>query len=445
MGDKERGEIHNKLSVFDRLESEVRSYCRSFPVVFRKAAGCSLWDTEGKPYLDFFAGAGALNYGHNNKRFKEKLVRYMMDDGISHSLDMATEAKQYFLERFDKIILQPRELDYKLMFPGPTGTNAVEAALKIARKATGRTNVIGFTNAFHGMTLGSLAVTGNKFKRQGAGVPLHHATIMPFDGYLGADTDTIDYFENYLKDSGSGVSLPAAIIVETLQGEGGLNAASREWLQRLETLCREYGIILIVDDIQMGCGRTGPFFSFEPFGIRPDIVCMSKSIGGFGLPMALTLLKPDLDLWSPGEHNGTFRGNNLAFVCAAEALRYWENDEFEKSVLEKGKLLEAGLNALIERFPDLKGERRGRGLMQGIAFPVEGMAGEVCAAAFRRGLIMETSGTDSEVAKIMPPLVIDHDALQRGLGLLGDSIKEVAEGCTPIELAQPVVQGGQRI
>ncbi|MFE5320915.1 diaminobutyrate--2-oxoglutarate transaminase [Paenibacillus sp. NPDC056579] len=417
----------NSLTVFESMESEVRSYCRSFPVVFSKASECKLWDTEGKEYLDFFAGAGALNYGHNNVMQKEKLIRYILEDGISHSLDMATEAKRHFLERFQEVILKPRKLDYKIMFPGPTGTNAVEAALKIARKVTGRTNVVGFTNAFHGMTLGALAVTGNKFKRQGAGVPLHNATIMPYDGYMGPGVDSIAYFENYLSDSGSGVSLPAAVIVETLQGEGGLNTANGEWLQKLETLCRKYGILLIIDDIQMGCGRTGPFFSFEPFGIRPDIVCLSKSIGGFGLPMALTLLDPKVDQWAPGEHNGTFRGNNLAFVCAAEALRYWEKENFTGSVIEKGKQLENGLKGLISQFPELKGEWRGRGLMQGIMFPMEGMAGEICAAAFRRGLIMETSGTDSEVAKIMPPLIIDKYSLQRGLGILGDSMEEVAE------------------
>ncbi|MFC0215407.1 diaminobutyrate--2-oxoglutarate transaminase [Paenibacillus chartarius] len=414
------------LDVFEQLESEVRSYCRSFPVVFRKAVDWTLWDTEGNEYLDFFAGAGALNYGHNNSMLKAKLIRYLIDDGISHSLDMATEAKERFLQRFKEVILTPRNLIYKVMFPGPTGTNAVEAALKIARKVTGRTNVVGFTNAFHGMTLGALAVTGNKFKRQGAGVPLHHATIMPYDGYMGAEVDTLSYFENYVKDSGSGVSLPAAVIVETLQGEGGLNMAGTGWLRGLAELCRHYGILLIIDDIQMGCGRTGSFFSFEPYGVEPDIVCLSKSIGGFGLPMALTLMKPELDVWAPGEHNGTFRGNNLAFICAAEALRYWEKTEFEQAIGEKAALLEGALQSLIIRYPQLKAEWRGKGLMQGIAFPFEGMAEAVCAAAFRRGLIMETSGTDSEVAKVMPPLTITKTALERGLHILGESVAEVA-------------------
>lgn len=434
------------LALFEELESEVRSYCRSFPAVFRKALDCTVWDREGNVYLDFFAGAGALNYGHNNARMKEKLVRYLLEDGISHSLDMATEAKERFLEKFRDVILAPRKMNYKIMFPGPTGTNAVEAALKLARKSTGRTNVIGFTNAFHGMTLGALAVTGNKYKRQGAGVPLQYAASMPYDGYLGADADTVAYLENMLNDSGSGVPMPAAVIVETLQGEGGLNAAGAGWLKRLEALCRKYGILLIIDDVQMGCGRTGPFFSFEPFGIEPDMICLSKSIGGYGLPMALMLMKPELDIWGPGEHNGTFRGNNLAFVCATEALRYWEDGEFEKEIAEKSTLLEGELKSIIARFPQLKAEWRGRGLMQGIAFPTEGLAEDVCREAFRRGLIMETSGTDSEVAKVMPPLTIDKASLKRGLRLLADSVEETAGRSRKIELLPKAAGlGGKRI
>lgn len=442
------GLLQNKsaLALFEELESEVRSYCRSFPAVFRKALDWTVWDREGKAYLDFFAGAGALNYGHNNARMKEKLIAYLLEDGISHSLDMATEAKERFLERFRNVILQPRRMDYKIMFPGPTGTNAVEAALKLARKATGRANVVGFTNAFHGMTLGALAVTGNKYKRQGAGVPLSYADSMPYDGYLGAETDTIAYLENMLDDSGSGVALPAAVIVETLQGEGGLNAASAGWLKRLQALCRKYGILLIVDDVQMGCGRTGPFFSFEPFGIEPDMICLSKSIGGYGLPMALMLMKPELDLWGPGEHNGTFRGNNLAFVCAAEALRYWEDGAFEQQIAEKSRLLEKELKAIVARFPALNAEWRGRGLMQGIAFPQEGMAEAVCQEAFRRGLIMETSGTDSEVAKAMPPLTIDSASLRKGLRLLAESVEEIAGRSRTIDLLPKAAGlGGDRI
>ncbi|WP_010269275.1 diaminobutyrate--2-oxoglutarate transaminase [Paenibacillus senegalensis] len=418
-------EEKSTLSVFDRLESEVRSYCRSFPTVFAKGKNEKLWDREGKEYIDFFAGAGALNYGHNNPKLKEKLIEYLMEDRVTHSLDMATEAKEHLLKRFNDVILKPRNMDYKIMFPGPTGANSVESALKLARKVTGRQTVMCFTNAFHGMTLGALSVTGNKFKRKGAGVPLTHTVSMPFDNYYGDEVDTVEYIERYLEDSGSGVSLPAAIILETLQGEGGIHVASTEWLQKIAAICKRYKILLIVDDVQVGCGRTGTFFSFEKAGIKPDLICLSKSIGGFGLPFALTLIKSELDIWEPGEHNGTFRGNNLAFVTAAEALSYWEDDKLSREVEQKGELLRERLREMAASHPELIAEVRGRGLMQGMAFKDEGVAEEICAEAFQRGLIMETSGPDSEVAKVMPPLTIDKALLDKGLSILSESLDAV--------------------
>ncbi len=413
-----------KMKTFEELESEVRSYSRGWPTVFEKSKGYKLWDTDGKEYIDFFAGAGTLNYGHNDDVMQQKLIEYIKNDGIIHSLDMGTNPRKEFLERFKDVILTPRNLDYKIMFPGPTGTNTVESALKIARKVTGRETVISFTNAFHGMTIGSLSVTGNSFKRHGAGVPLHHSVSMPFDRYV-EDADSIAYLERFLEDSGSGVALPAAIILETVQGEGGINAARMEWLKKVEKLCKRWDILLIIDDVQAGNGRTGTFFSFEPAGIDPDIVCLSKSIGGIGLPMAITLIKPEHDQWGPGEHNGTFRGNNLAFIAATEALKNWENDDFANEVKEKGKLLHKAIEMLIEKYPELNGEARGRGLMQGIAVEREGLASEICAEAFNRGLIVETSGPDDEVVKFLPPLIIDQDGLEKGLQLLEDSIKHV--------------------
>lgn len=415
------------MKTFENLESNVRSYIRDFPTIFTKAQGHFVWDEAGKRYIDFFAGAGVLNYGHNNPRLKQKVIEYMMADGIVHSLDMATEAKRHFLETFDRVILQPRGLNYKIQFPGPTGTNTVEAALKLARKVTGRHLVVGFTNGFHGMTLGALAVTGNGAKRGGAGVPLNNTMHMPFCGYHGDDVDTLNVFERYLADAGSGIEMPAAVIVETVQGEGGINPASIKWLQNLEDLCRRHGILFIVDDIQMGCGRTGPFFSFETAGLKPDIVCLSKSIGGIGLPMALTLIAPEYDQWAPGEHNGTFRGNNLAFVAAAEAIEaYWQDDAFEMEIRKKGEMVANRCKAIAERFPDLIEETRGRGLIQGMVFGPEGAAEEVCRAAFRKGLILETAGPRSEVAKVMPPLTIDEAVLKEGLDIVESAVSEIA-------------------
>lgn len=414
----------SSLQVFDTIESEVRSYCRSFPTVFTKAKGYLLWDRNGREYIDFFSGAGALNYGHNDEQMKKKILEYLSNDGITHSLDMATEAKEQFLQKFNQVILKPRQLNYKVMFPGPTGTNSVESALKLARKVTGRTLVISFTNAFHGMTLGSLSVTGNASKRQGAGLPLTYTVPMPYDGYFDG-LDTIQYLERFLSDQSSGLDLPAAIILETVQGEGGLKAARLEWLQRMERLCRKWEILMIIDDIQAGCGRTGTFFSFEPANIKPDIVCLSKSISGYGLPLALTLFKPELDVWRPGEHNGTFRGNNLAFIAAIEALSYWEKPEFVQEIQRKAHFLRQYLERMLLKYPSLQGELRGRGLMQGIACRQAEIAENICREAFQRGLIMETSGPKDEVIKLFPPITIDDEGLKKGLTILEESIRSV--------------------
>ncbi|GAA3026353.1 diaminobutyrate--2-oxoglutarate transaminase [Actinokineospora globicatena] len=411
------------MSVFETLESEVRSYSRGWPVVFDRAVGSHLYDESGKSYVDFFAGAGALNYGHNNPVLKQAVVDYIMRDGVTHALDMNTVAKRDFLESFRDVVLGPRELDYKVMFPGPAGANAVEAALKLARKVTGRQSVVNFTNAFHGMTLGALSVTGNSMKRGGAGIPLVHATPMPFDNYLDGQVPDFLWFERLLADSGSGLNEPAAVIVETVQGEGGINAARVEWLRALADLCKRHGILLIVDDVQMGCGRTGPFFSFEVAGITPDIVCLSKSIGAFGLPLALTLIRPELDVWEPGEHNGTFRGISPAFVAATEALRtYWTDDTLEKGTLAKGEQVERVMHGIAEAHPTAELKVKGRGLARGLRFADGETAGAVCRAAFDRGLLVETSGPDGEVAKVMPPLTITDDELDAGLGILTEAV-----------------------
>lgn len=411
------------MTIFETLESEVRSYCRSWPVTFDRASGSRMWDVDGKEYLDFFAGAGALNYGHNHPDLRGPLLEYLSSDRVVHSLDMNTVAKAEFLQRFEDVILKPRGLEYKVQFPGPTGTNAVESALKLVRKVTGRESIISFTNAFHGMTLGSLSVTGNSMKRGGAGIPLVHATPMPYDNYLDGVVPDFIWFERLLEDSGSGLNDPAAVIVETVQGEGGINVARLEWLRGLWELCQRHDLLLIVDDVQMGCGRTGPFFSFEAAGIVPDIVCLSKSISGYGLPMALTLIKPDLDVWEPGEHNGTFRGQNPSFVTAAAALNFWTDDRLEKSVLRKGEQIERALTEVVDPIPGVT--TRGRGLVHGVVFERPELAGAVCREAFDRGLLLESSGPEGEVVKLMPPLVIDDDDLAEGLTITAQSIEAV--------------------
>ncbi|WP_403025476.1 diaminobutyrate--2-oxoglutarate transaminase [Salinibacterium sp. GXW1014] len=420
------------MATSTHLESQVRSYSRSWPVVFDRAVGSTMYDEDGRAYLDFFAGAGALNYGHNNPVLKKALIDYLSDDRVVHSLDMFTSARNDFLHTFSEVILKPRNLDYRVVFPGPGGANAVEAALKLARKVTGRESVINFTNAFHGMTLGALSVTGNSLKRGGAGVPLVHATPMPYDDYFNGDYPDFFYMERLLDDSGSGLNMPAAVIVESVQGEGGINAARAEWLRALADICKERGILLILDDIQMGCGRTGDFFSFEEAGIVPDIVCLSKSISGYGLPMALTLVKPELDIWEPGEHNGTFRGISPAFVTAAEAIRtYWQDDALKESTIAKGVKVESRFNGLVARYPEHDLIAKGRGLARGLQFATGDLADAVCREAFERGLLMETSGPEGEVMKILPALTLTDDELERGLSIIEESVAAVLDNAEP--------------
>jgi diaminobutyrate-2-oxoglutarate transaminase len=412
--------------VFDRLESNVRSYCRSFPATFHSARGATLIDVEDREFIDFFSGAGALNYGHNPPALKQELIRYLSNDGVLHALDMSTTAKARFLETFERLILQPRGLDYKIMFPGPTGTNSVEVALKLARKATERHNIISFTNGFHGMTLGSLSLTGNGGKRSGAGVPLGNVTHMPFCGYHGTDTDTISLLERVLADTSSGTDLPAAFVLETVQAEGGVNVASRSWLQAVADLAHQYGVLLIVDDIQVGCGRSGPFFSFEPFDLQPDIVCLSKSLSGYGLPMSLTLVRPEHDVLEPGEHNGTFRGHNAAFVTATAAIEtFWSNSQLTQKVKRDAEKVRDALLSLESEFESEVVEVRGRGMIQGIEFKNPNVAQAVSHHAFESGLLIETAGPSDEVLKTLPPLTIAPDQLAKGLEIVRESVSAV--------------------
>ncbi len=414
------------MKIFEEIESEVQSYARAFPRVFNKAKMEHLYDEDGNQYLDFLAGAGTLNYGHNNPIFKELLLEYIHADGITHGLDLHTKAKAGFLESFNEKILKPRELEYVVQFTGPTGTNAVEAALKLARNISGRENIISFTNGFHGVSLGSLATTGNSHHRGAAGVSLNGSSRMPFDAYLGDEIDTTAYLDKVLCDSSSGIDLPAAVIVETVQGEGGINAASFEWLRNLEAVCRKHDVLLIVDDIQAGCGRTGTFFSFEDAGINPDIVTMSKSLGGYGLPFAVCLIKPELDLWKPGEHNGTFRGNNFAFVTAKAAIdHYWSDDKFSNEIKAKGAYVSKRLSEISEKYGDGSFSTCGRGMFQGINCVNGEIAGKITKAAFQKGLIIETSGADDQVVKILCPLVITQENLAKGIDIVEAAIKEV--------------------
>ena len=382
-----------------------------------------MYDAEGREYLDFFNGAGALNYGHNNDFIKARVMEYLEKDGISHALDMYTGAKADFLHTFEEKVLLPQNLDHKVMFCGPTGTNAVEAALKLARKVTGRTGIFALTGAFHGMTLGALSVTSGAYHRHGAHVPLSFTTFVPHPNSV--DFDTIAYYEYLMTDEYSGVDKPAAIIVETTQAEGGIHVAPTPWLQALRQLCDRQGVLLIVDDIQVGCGRTGPFLSFQRAGIVPDMVVLSKSISGYGFPMSLLLIRPEYDQFLPAEHNGTFRGNQLAFVGAKAALEYREQVDLGKQTEEKAALLSDFIRTRLLTM-DERLTHRGIGLIQGVDFSKVGdICGKVQNECFRRNLIIERCGPQDCVLKCMPALTITPEELTEGLEIIEAAMKTV--------------------
>lgn len=415
----------NFEELIKKNESQVRSYSRHFPTVFSTAKGACIYDENGNRYIDFLAGAGALNYGHNNDYLKSSLVDYINSDNIMHALDMFTVAKAEFIDTFYSKIINPKNLDYKIMFCGSTGTNAVEAALKLARKNTHRRNVVAFHGAFHGMTLGSLAVTTDKTSRGGAGVDLNNVLFIPYFDGGNYKIDGLDYLEEMLLDDHSGIEKPAAVIVETVQAEGGIYVASIEWLQRLEKICKDNGVLLICDDIQIGCSRTGTFFSFERAGIHPDMVTLSKSISGYGLPMSILLIRDELDIWKPAEHNGTFRGNQLAFVAAKKAIEFNIDNNLDGEVLRKAQIVEKYIADNICRLND-EIKYRGIGLIWGIDLSCYGseFAEKVADTCFSKGLIIERAGRRDDVLKILPPLIIEDELLIKGMDIIKESIVE---------------------
>ncbi|MFU8780832.1 MAG: diaminobutyrate--2-oxoglutarate transaminase [Kiritimatiellia bacterium] len=423
------------IDLFEKYESNVRGYIRSFPTIFDRAENATIWDVDGNAYVDFFGGAGSLNYGHNHPVVNEALIAYIKRNGISNALDKATVAKHDFLVALQDIILKPRDLGYKVQFVGPTGTNGVETALKLARKKMQRTTVVSFTNAYHGHTLGALAVTGNEMYHDSYyGVPLN-VSKMPYDNYFDHDMDSVDMLRHYFEDGSSGFDTPAAVIVESIQGEGGVNVASVAWLRKLSQLCQEKDILLILDEIQVGNGRTGDFFSFERAGIKPDIVTLSKSIGT-GLPMSIVLMREDVDVWSPGEHTGTFRGNSHAFVAGTAMLEhYWRTDAFSQEIRAKGERVAERFRAIRARHPDFFSDVRGLGMIWGIESPVKNFCSLVSREAFERGLLMETAGSEGQVLKFLAPLVIRDDEMAKGLDLL-DAAADAAAAKAPAVLGQ---------
>ncbi|WP_456835899.1 MULTISPECIES: diaminobutyrate--2-oxoglutarate transaminase [unclassified Bradyrhizobium] len=423
------------MQTLETLESNVRSYSRSFPAIFSLARGSIMLTDNGRKVIDFLSGAGALNYGHNNHRIKAAITDYLASDAVVHGLDMTTPAKLKFMETFTSVILRERSLQYRFQFTGPTGANAVEAALKLSRKVTGRQNIISFTHGYHGMSLGAIAASGNRFYRKSSGVSLSGVTFAPYDGYLGPGVDTADYLRKVLIDESSGTDLPAAILVETVQGEGGINVASKRWLQAVQAIAKDVGALFIVDDVQMGCGRTGEFFSFEFAALSPDIVVLSKSLSGYGLPLSMLLIKEEFDAWQPGEYIGTFRGNNLALVSATAAVDiYWRSSTFSQGVQRVGDFMRSRLETIASGHGNAFAVR-GRGMALGFDCQVTEIAKATALKAFEKGLVVERCGPADQVVKFLPALTIDSDTLNEGLEIFEESLAEAYQACNDLSPA----------
>lgn len=421
----------DEMKVFDELESEIRGYCRVYPTVFESAQNARQVDENGKSYIDFFAGAGVLNFGHNNPKMKEAMIDFLQKDGVAHSLDMHTTVKRDFLQKFHDVVLKPRGMDHKMQFMGPTGTNAVEAALKLARLVTGRQLVVAFTHGFHGMTLGSLALTARAVFRDAAGIPLGHVTHRAFGCetpcmgcQLGCGPDSLDSLRALFADRASGYELPAAFVVEPMQAEGGVRVASAEWLRKLQKLAKDLGALLIFDDIQAGVGRTGSYFSFDGMDLDPDIVTMAKGIGGFGTPLAMNLVKPEHDEhWKPGQHTGTFRGQGLSFVAGTVALSYFEDDTLMNEVKAKGERIRGAMQAIADEHQSKrKMQVRGKGMMQALDLGDNEVAKKVVATSFEKGLLIGGCGDGGRVMKAIPPLTIPDEDLKEGLDIFAAAV-----------------------
>lgn len=412
------------MTIFEQRESSIRAYSRVYPVVFKTANNARQTDDTGKEYIDFFAGAGVLNFGHNNPAMKNAIIEYLNKNGVLHSLDMQTQAKAEFIQHFTDVILKPRNMPHRLQFTGPTGTNAVEAAMKLARRVTGRQNIVAFDQGFHGMTLGALAATANEYFRSAAGVPLEHVTHLPFAEQSDNSDESITALREVFLDHNA--PAPAAFLIETIQAEGGVNVADKNWIKAIAAIAKELGALLIVDDIQVGCGRTGSYFSFDDLDIDPDIVCLAKGIGGIGTPLAMNLVRPELDdHWSPGEHTGTFRGQNLSFVAGKVALDFFTNDTLMDKVNANVDFMHSQLKPLLNSDPSL--QLRSKGMIMGLDVGDGERASAIVQKCFIDGLIVASCGMGGKVIKLIPPLTIPQTDLAVGLNILINATRHVME------------------
>ncbi|WP_296068113.1 diaminobutyrate--2-oxoglutarate transaminase [uncultured Agrobacterium sp.] len=425
-----------------RRESNARSYPRRFPLALKSASGCLVTDVEGRTYLDCLAGAGTLALGHNHPEVIVSLQDVLASGLPLLTLDLVTPVKDKFVSDIFETLPAGLREEAKIQFCSPSGTDAVEAAIKLAKTATGRTDVIAFRGAYHGMSQGSLSLMGSLGPKAAIGqlvpgthfFPYPYAYRCPF-GRGGDETATLaaDYFEKALRDPEGGINLPAAVILEAVQGEGGVIPAPAEWLRKVRSVTSELGIPLILDEVQSGVGRTGTFYAFQKAGIVPDIIALSKAIGG-GLPMSVMIYRQGLDLWKPGAHAGTFRGNQLAMAAGSKTLEIIKRDGLVERAAIAGRRLRANLERIQSHTPYI-GEVRGEGLMLGVevidptrnpdslGHPPHGgdIARAIQSAAFCDGLILETGGRHGSVLRLLPPLTISDAEIDQACDILSDA------------------------
>ncbi len=410
------------LTIFDQLESNVRYYCRRWPTVFTSARGPLITDEHGTDYLDFFAGAGVLNYGHNNPLFVDLAIEHLRSGKLLHSLDTFTEQKRDFLNAVHAHLLAPRQLDMVVQTVGPTGAMAVEAALQLAYRVTGKHGVVGFAGGYHGMSLAAASVSESMAPRPSVS-HVGNFVALPFVEHL-TDHD-LTLLEETLRGTINGEGV-GAIVIEPTQGEGGCRPFDPAYLAAVRTLATHYDVLVIADEIQAGVGRTGPFFSHEGTGLDPDIITVSKSISGLGLPMAINLVRTSLDAWRPGEFSGTFRGNNLAFATSAAMLTtYWQDDAFQKNTERQGAIVRDALTSLVEEFGPGRFKVQANGMLAGLNTFDTPIAEAISQAAFARQLIVEVCGRGDTIVKLLPTLIMTDDQLHDGLGRLHAAVADV--------------------
>ncbi|MBP2477302.1 diaminobutyrate-2-oxoglutarate transaminase [Crossiella equi] len=422
----------------EQRESNARTYPRRLPIAPVEGRGCYLRDADGNTFLDFLAGAGVLSLGHNHPELVQAMTEQL--SMLTHGLDFPTPAKDEFLTAQLSMLPEGMRDRMKAHFCGPTGANAVEAALKLCKTATGRAEVVSFQGGYHGCSHAAMALTGLVAQKEPVpgGVPGVH--FFPYSycarcpvglSPLTCETNCAGYLERALRDGNGGVPRPAAVVMELVQGEGGVVPATPAFVRRVRTLTRELDIPLVVDEVQTGCGRTGTWFAFEQYDIEPDVVIASKALSGVGAPVAMIFYDRRLDVWEPGAHTGTFRGNQAAFAAGVAAVRVVRRDGVLANVRARGEQLGALLGELA-RHPWVH-EVRGRGLMWGVELAEPGSgrpAGELALAvqaqALRRGLIVELGGRQDAVVRLLPPLTVTASIIERAADILGAALRECA-------------------